>query len=173
MKNITKVLSAEHQNILKVLDAILIECAELEDGKELEYRFFEKAIDFFKNYVDNYHHAKEEDILFRAMLKQMGNSQCNPIPVMIQEHEAGRDFLKGIENGLTYNNKREVIENSQGYCFLRRDYIKQEDNVIYPMAEQLFSDEQKDWILGKYKLVEASGFTSEKIQGFIAEIIET
>lgn len=173
MKNITKVLSAEHQNILKVLDAILNECAELEDGKELEYRFFEKAIDFLKNYVDNYHHAKEEEILFKAMLKQMGNSQCNPIPVMIQEHEAGRDFVKGIEDGLTNNNKRKVIENSQGYCFLRRDYIKQEDNVIYPMAEQIFSDEQKDWILEKYKLVEASGFTSEKIQGFIADMIET
>ena len=33
MNNVTQILSDEHQNILKVIDAVLNECNELEIGK--------------------------------------------------------------------------------------------------------------------------------------------
>ena len=35
MKNITQILSEEHQTILKVIDAALKECTEIENGKAL------------------------------------------------------------------------------------------------------------------------------------------
>ena len=64
MQTALQLLSAEHQNILKVIDAALKECRELESGKETNVGFFRKFVDFFRNYADKFHHAKEEDILF-------------------------------------------------------------------------------------------------------------
>jgi len=168
MKNITNTLSEEHQNILKVIDVIFNECEKLENGKDLEKGFFEKAIDFIKNYADRYHHAKEEDILFKVMMDNVELMHCNPIPVMLHEHDAGRDFVKGIEEGLKDNNKDKVIENAKEYGFLLQEHIHKEDMVLYPMAEEAIDDLQKDEVLKKYEEVETNKFSKEEIQKYLS-----
>jgi len=154
MKNITQILSDEHQNILRVISAALSECTEIENGKELNIEFFEKTIDFIKNYADKFHHAKEEDILFKAMLENVESLHCNPIPVMLHEHDEGRNYVKGMEHGIAENNTNMIIESTRGYCFLLQEHIYKEDNILYPMAEQALTDEQKDSINQKYQEVE-------------------
>jgi len=61
----TQILSEEHKYILEVIAALNRECQSLESGKNLDKNFFEEAIDFIRNYADKFHHAKEEDILFK------------------------------------------------------------------------------------------------------------
>lgn len=109
MKNITQILSDEHQIILKVIDAVNTECSELEKGKTFDIGFFQKTIDFIKNYADKFHHAKEEDILFKAMLENVEHLHCNPIPVMLHEHDEGRTFVKGMEEGISENNRNNFV----------------------------------------------------------------
>ena len=46
----TLILSKEHQNILKVVNALLAESNALENGKQLDKGFFLHAIDFIPNY---------------------------------------------------------------------------------------------------------------------------
>ena len=101
-----------HQLILKAIDVLLNECVQLDEGQELEKSFFEKVIDFIKNYADKFHHAKEEDILFEKLNSDTVQMHCNPIPQMLHEHDTGRDFVKGIERGLEENDKKTVIENA-------------------------------------------------------------
>ncbi|MBR8536048.1 hemerythrin domain-containing protein [Carboxylicivirga sediminis] len=154
MKNITQILSDEHQTILKVIDAVLKECTELESGKTLNIDFFKKTIDFIKNYADKFHHAKEEDILFKAMLENIENLHCNPIPVMLHEHDEGREFVKGMEQGILENNTEKIIENARGYGALLQNHIYKEDNVLYPMAEEALTDDQKDAVNKRYMEIE-------------------
>lgn len=154
MKNITQILSDEHQTILKVIDAALNECSEIENGKPLKVEFFQKTIDFIKNYADKFHHAKEEDILFTAMLENIENLHCNPIPVMLHEHDEGREFVKGMEQGISENDTDKLIKNARGYSALLQNHIYKEDNVLYPMAEEALSDEQKEIVNQKYHEVE-------------------
>lgn len=155
MKNITQILSDEHQIILKVIDAVNTECSELEKGKALDIGFFHKTIDFIKNYADKFHHAKEEDILFKAMLENVEHLHCNPIPVMLHEHDEGRTFVKGMEEGISENNRSKIIDNARGYGMLLREHIYKEDNVLYPMAEEALSDGQKDVVNQKYTEIES------------------
>ncbi len=155
MKNITNVLSDEHQNILKVIESILATCHGIESGEEVDSEYFEKAISFIKNYADTYHHAKEEDILFKAMLENANGMHCNPIPVMLYEHDEGRKFVKGMEEGLANNNIEQVIENARGYCYLLKDHIYKEDNILYPMAEEALNEEQKNKVQQLYDQVNA------------------
>lgn len=154
MGNITQVLEDEHQIILKVIDAALKECEATENGTTPKIEFFQKTINFIKNYADKFHHAKEEDILFKAMLANAENLHCNPIPVMLHEHEEGRAYLKGMEQSLAENNIARLIEYTRGYCKLLQNHIYKEDNVLYPMAENALSDEQKKAVNEKYREVE-------------------
>jgi len=155
MKNITQILSDEHQIILKTIDAVLRECTEIENGKTLKVEYFQKTIDFIKNYADKFHHAKEEDILFKAMLENVENLHCNPIPVMLHEHDEGREFVKGMEQGISENNTAKIIENARGYGMLLQNHISKEDNVLYPMAEEALTNEQKEVVIHKYIEVES------------------
>ena len=155
MKNITKILSDEHQNILKVIELMLSECDSLEKGKELDRNFFERAIEFIRNYADTFHHAKEEDILFKVMLDNTDGMHCNPIPVMLHEHDQGRNFVSSMVIGLESNDTKLLIENARGYGFLLMDHIYKEDNILYPMAEEALSEELKERVLQLYDEVGA------------------
>ncbi len=170
MKNITSVLSEEHRNILKVIDVVLKECGQLEQGKEPDTAFFKKIIHFIKKYADGYHHAKEEDILFKAMLDNMENMHCNPIPVMLHEHETGRQYVKGMEEALSMGNKEYLIENARGYCFLLQDHIYKEDNILYPMAEEVLNDTRKQQVEEAYRAVNAGDFLPAGIQDLVNSI---
>lgn len=168
MTRITGVLADEHQNILKLIDFMLAECELVENGKEIDKGFFERAIDFIRNYADRYHHAKEEDILFKVMLENLEGMHCNPIPVMLDEHETGRHYVRGIEEGLNESNKEKIVGNARGFGSLLQQHIFKEDNVLYPMAEEALNDQQKAEVLRKYDEVNSGEFSNEKIQNYLS-----
>ena len=159
----SKILSDEHKNILKVIEFLEEECCSIENGKEIDKEFFEKIIDFIKNYADGFHHAKEEDILFKEMDKNQRELHCNPIEQMLYEHDLGRGYVKGMEWGVKENNK----DNTRGYCRLLREHIYKEDNVLYPLADEALNKKVQDLMLEKFKKI---GKDKEKYLRFIKEL---
>jgi hemerythrin-like domain-containing protein len=170
MKNVTRILSEEHQHILKVIDVVLEECEQLEKGKEINARFFQNVISFIKNYADGFHHAKEENVLFKTMLEDTGNMHCNPIPVMLHEHDEGRAYVKGMEEALQSDDVIKLTENASGYCYLLQEHIFKEDNILYPMAEEGLSDEQKQRVEELYQNVNTGDFFDSDINAFIENL---
>lgn len=150
-------LSKEHENILKVAEALESEASGLK-RKEIDLAFFKKAVDFIKDYADKYHHAKEEDILFREFnkLAEEGCVHCNPVEQMLFEHEEGRRNVRKMESGLSQGNKNLLIEGAMGYAQLIREHIFKEDSILYPMAEGALSDSAKRKMLGKFKEIEGA-----------------
>ena len=151
-ENPTQVLSKEHEKILKAIHLILDECKAVEKGKKLDKKFFENAVSFIRNYADKFHHAKEEDILFKEIESNL--THCNPIPQMLHEHELGRGFVKGIKQGIEENNEKKIIKNARGYAGLLQEHIFKEDNILYPMAEENMTKEVKNSIMIKFKKIE-------------------
>lgn len=170
MKNVTHVLSNEHQTILKAIDAILIACDKFEKSNTLETAYFENVIDFIKSYADKFHHAKEEDILYKTMLEGPGGMHCNPIPVMLHEHDESRRYVALMEKGLSENDSAKVLKNTRAYCQLLQSHIYKEDNIMYPMAEEALDEVEKEEILKKYKEAEAKYFNADKLKEMLAKI---
>lgn len=154
MNTPTQILSAEHQNILKVVNVVVKECDVLESGKELDKTFFTKAIDFIKNYADKFHHAKEEDILFVELCKDTVQMHCNPTSQMLFEHDLGRNFVKNMEEGLNENNNEKVVENARGYAQMIAEHIFKEDSILYPMADEVLGAGIQESMLARFKQVE-------------------
>jgi hemerythrin-like domain-containing protein len=167
MSNITGQLSEEHQTILRAIDAILAECTLIEKGKSFDPAYFEMAIDFIKNYADKFHHSKEEDVLFKAMMDNMDQMHCNPIPVMLHDHDDGREHVKEMEEGLRQNDHGRAIANAKGYCYLLKDHIYKEDNILYPMAEEALDEASKQLVLKQYDTIEKEQFDEAAIQKYL------
>ena len=149
---ILKILSKEHENILKIVDALEFKIEQLND-KSIDISFFKKVIDFIRNYADKFHHAKEEDILFKEFNKcaEEGCVHCNPVEQMLVEHDEGRKNVKLMESGLNEKNKDKLIEGATNYIRLIREHIFKEDNILYPMADEVLSEEVKKIMLEKFK----------------------
>ncbi|HLC89148.1 MAG TPA: hemerythrin domain-containing protein [Candidatus Nanoarchaeia archaeon] len=154
--NPTDILKEEHQHILAVIKALEKECSTAARGK-LNKSFFQQAIYFIRNYADKFHHAKEEDILFFELCKDQTQEKmhCNPVQQMLVEHDSGRQFVKGMEEGLENDDKKSVIENANGYASLLREHIFKEDNILYPMADEVLDDSEQKRIKKKFAEAEA------------------
>ncbi|MDD1641556.1 MAG: hypothetical protein LUQ68_08775 [Methylococcaceae bacterium] len=84
----TEDLMKEHQLILKYID-LMERYAEFDLKDLIAPILFENAncfIQFIHEFADHFHHAKEEDILFRYLEIPGVLTHCNPVPRICPEY---------------------------------------------------------------------------------------
>lgn len=165
----TTILIEEHKNILKVIDVLNEKCNLTESKKTIDRDFFKNAIDFIRNYADKFHHAKEEDLLFKELCSDDVEMHCNPTEQMRYEHELGRGFVKGMIEALEKSDIKKLTENAREYCALLRDHIYKEDNILYPMADEVLNAKKQKVLLDKFKKIEDKTDV-KKYLGFVKKL---
>ncbi|PLS06580.1 hemerythrin [Neobacillus cucumis] len=106
----------------------------------------------FKNDLDP-HSEREEGVLFPMMGVYIGTTS-GPIAVMEYEHDQAKAnisaFLNQAEAGeFTTDEKKKLAELIQNAYFILTDHFLKEENVLFPMAERMLSDEEKAELLRK------------------------
>jgi hemerythrin-like domain-containing protein len=135
----------EHRLIERVFGAMHMAATRISQGEYIRPAFFTNAALFIKNYADGCHHKKEEGILFVVMSPSATPSQAGPVGVMLAEHETGRQFTQEMRAAAEMWEKGDnfaqgaVVQNALGYVALLRQHIYKEDNILFPMADQLLS----------------------------------
>lgn len=140
----------EHPPLRDQLENLSSLCnkVEVEEEKEASFeQLIREVIDFSTRL--EYHSAREEDYLFRMMEVYIGKDG-GPIAVMEYEHEQAKgfisEFLKNTKDHSQLTpaemmNNATLIKNAY-YTLL--DHFAKEEQVLYPMAERMFSQEEKD-----------------------------
>jgi hemerythrin-like domain-containing protein len=155
--NLTRVLSDEHQLILRMIALVEKNSARMEQGQFRDWRFFLDAVDFIRNYADHFHHAKEEDILFVELVKNGMPEKQSPIEAMLIEHDHGRAFVRALEAAAEkalageHGQIPTIAENAKNYAELLRNHIDKEDNILYPLAERVLPEEVRSGMLQAYQ----------------------
>ncbi len=153
---VTHELMNEHQLILKYIE-LMERYINFSQANEEDNLLFEKAqdfVDFIKVFADSYHHVKEEDMLFKYLQTPGVLSHCNPLPVMLSDHEQGRMFVQNMTEAMSSENKNNFCTNASNYGQLMQQHIMKEDNILYPMAEEGLSDDNKIALDNEYKQIE-------------------
>jgi hemerythrin-like domain-containing protein len=139
----TDVLTEEHRVIERVLDSLEFAATRLESGTPVPPEFFISTTDFIRGFADGCHHQKEEGVLFTRMEQQgLPLSGC-PLGVMLAEHELGRQYTRALlfaAGGMQTGDpgaERRAIQSSRSYIALLRQHIYKEDNILFPMADQV------------------------------------
>lgn len=145
----TETLMHEHQIILMVLDAAEREARWIKETGEVQAERVEQMVDFFRNFADRCHHAKEEKLLFVKMQERGMPTEAGPIGVMLYEHDLGRGYVRAVAEALPRAAsdsaaRQTILDNLTRYVQLLRDHIYKEDHILYPMADQLLlPDDQR------------------------------
>lgn len=155
--DVTQVMKDEHQLILRMIALVEQNAALMEAGKFRNWQFFLDAVDFIRNYADRFHHAKEEDVLFVALIKNGMPEKQSPIEAMHMEHEQGRALVRDIEEAAQKAFDGEpgqipiIAKNANAYAELLRGHIDKEDNILYPLAERVLPEDVRPEMLLAYQ----------------------
>ena len=149
-----EVLVKEHEYILDLISCVKQSCYDVLKGKEVDTDLFRGYIDFARNYADRLHHGKEELILFRIMVDELGEVADKLINYgMLIEHDYGRLYLTKLDEALdeydeTHDDivKLDIIANAMGYGNHLTRHIDKEDNVVYTFAERQLNQELLDTV---------------------------
>jgi len=148
----TENLMKEHQLILQYVDLMERYAAFSLKHPDTPV-LLEKAacfIEFIHKFADHFHHAKEEDILFRYLGVPGVLTHCNPIPQMLMEHDKARGYVQNMERAVQAKELNVLADNAAQYARLLTEHIYKEDNILYPMGEAGLSDQAKTALLKEY-----------------------
>ena len=115
-----------------------------------------EGIDFIRSYADRFHHAKEEEILFKYF-----DENAPILKKMLDDHTTGRSHVRALIEAVEKRDKREVAEHLLAYGELLKEHIREEDEILYPWMDRNLSTKQVGELHSKFN--EADGRSGEEV----------
>ena len=136
-----QIMMNEHEQILGVLEALEQFVADVQQTPEdqLELKRF---VTFIREYADERHHGKEEQVLFAAMARNGFPPEQGPVGMMLLEHQEMRGFVSELralarQEAAWSDEDRERVRDFAGrYISTLREHIMKENEMLYPMASE-------------------------------------
>lgn len=143
-------LMQEHANIKRILARLPAVGAALGKGLTPELRQgVAQVLEFIRQYADRFHHAKEEDILFKFF-----DAGSDILKAMCQEHETGRQHVRAASAALEKGDAAGVAEHLAAYGALLTEHIRKEDEILYPWMNSQLADSQVGQLFTRFREVD-------------------
>lgn len=143
----------EHRLIEKMLRLFDGEIIKITETKKVDTVFIDTAVDFIKTYADRTHHGKEEDILFRDLVKkELSPVHAGIMNELIEEHKYARKTVgKLVSARERYlageDTSQEVIGCLKELARFYPEHIAKEDKHFFFPCMDYFTKEEQDAML--------------------------
>jgi hemerythrin-like domain-containing protein len=137
----TEILIHEHELILRGVAVLERMARRANAGQAVPAGDARSIIEFIRKFADGCHHAKEEGVLFPAMIAAGIPAQGGPVAVMLSEHEQGRAAVRAMDEaaagfGVNPDAASAFASAAFAYATLLQNHIFKENNVLFRMADQ-------------------------------------
>ncbi|NWQ41371.1 hemerythrin domain-containing protein [Bacillus sp. EB106-08-02-XG196] len=146
-------LKSEHPPLLAQLEGLFKLTKEIEEDSTSDNTFAEliMKVNEFKAALDP-HSEREEGVLFPMMGVYIGTTS-GPIAVMEYEHDQAKakihEFLEKADSTQTVEEKKNLAELVKNAYYILTEHFAKEENVLFPMAERMLSDDEKEELYQK------------------------
>lgn len=175
----TSVLRNEHELIRKMAVAAGDTAARIRDTGTVDLARVARFQDFFTNFADRCHHAKEEEELFPVLRAELDDPTA--LDLLLKQHEEGRILLAGIDrqmsalkDGDTATAREALARYLQEYSQLMTRHIDLENEYLWPQAAAQLNGAEKDALVEAFHRIEVEelgeGF-HEKYHGLAMEVL--
>ncbi len=175
MGKATQDLRKEHESILYVLNIMDRMITSKTKADDVMLGYYDEVVYFLKIFADRCHHGKEENYLFRELVKHGVPEEGGPVGVMLQEHAQGRTFIAMMSAALEYKNLEEFNSAASQYQELLRKHIEKENSVLFVMADRVLDEAAQDEMFEQFEQHEENVVghgIHEKLHGMIHEWAE-
>jgi hemerythrin-like domain-containing protein len=173
MGTATRNLEDDHVHILRLIEVM----GRVIGSENPEISHLEDMVDIIRNFADGIHHAKEENQFFPYLAKRGFSLQNGPVAVMLHEHVQGREYVKGMADGIgalkngDLDALSDIYINMKGYGQLLHNHIGKENNILFRMADRALSEDDQLTLLKEFAEAEA-GFSAVRKEKYINRINE-
>ena len=173
----TESLMEDHriiERMIRVLDTV---AERLNRHEEVPPDVVRRIIDFIRTFADRCHHGKEEDLLYPLAEERGIPRDGGPIGAMLDEHDAGRSYTRGMADALPRyaagddGGRAMLHQNAWEYSNLLSQHILKEDNILYPMIDNVLTEEDQADMTAKFEAVELERMGGTRRREYI-EMVE-
>lgn len=170
-------LMHEHEFIKKVIGALGRLAPSVDQARAADPDILREIVRFMREFADRCHHAKEEDLLFPAMEKKgVPESGC-PLGALRGEHQQGRELVTALAaatEALAAGKPQaadDLAATVGEITALYTNHIWKEDDMVFPMVDRLFTDDEREDLFERFEQAEAEiGADHEALAEFADEL---
>ena len=167
MHSIIDVLEAEHRTIESGLEALERSLRPVPD-----WQLVGRLLDFIRGYADEFHHAKEEALLFPRLIERGLPAETGPIGCMLDEHEEGRELVRTMLSAVERQDAPRLRRAGNSYVELLRTHIAKEDGILFPMARRLLRETDERELLQQVAQLAIRHRDAETLRASLPEMVE-
>lgn len=150
MQNTLELLYREHDVIIRAGNILHSLRKQLAEDPPAYSENLLKLISFFKRYGDEYHHYKEEEILFPAMSKKNELVAEGIIAEMFSNHGDFRLDLAEVTDLLNRGQHELAQKKAEDYIEALFTHIAVENDELFQIAYSLFNDSELEIIQNRF-----------------------
>lgn len=139
----------EHHLIRDFIDKVQVAVEVSTWGERPPVEVFEKAIDFAEQYIETFHHDREEKILFPWLIEKVGPDLSVQFDILDDQHVRSKAYLAEIKRTLELY-RREIRSGTadfftwlSSYLSFVRSHLNQENHIFFPLIESVFSEKEQ------------------------------
>lgn len=156
----------EHKLIKRLIALIPFISESLDLSSEEGRKLVHDGVDFIRTYADRFHHAKEEDLLFKYF-----DMDSEIVSAFNEDHRNARNHVKNIVDGIAERDSETVILHLGEYKELLSGHIQREDEILYPWMDRSISSEQEEELAKSFVAVdERFGDINEKYEAVVKSL---
>jgi hemerythrin-like domain-containing protein len=150
-------IQSDHVAMSIILEAMENRAQEILKNGNVDYFRIAQILDFLHNYANNLHYAKEERILFPAVMDVSKPWIFKTIKNLIHEHTLAREYIKQIDKNLrscldgNTNALQDMALVMLKYVALEKNHIKVEDDVVMPLFKKLLDSNKMEGFKFEFK----------------------
>lgn len=144
--NPIQVLLNEHDIIGTAEDIVRSLRNSWEKNAEAYAEKVRRLLAFFREYSDQFHHHKEEAVLFKKLRENPDFLLNDIIEELEQHHEMFRECVAEIETSVQQQDWTTTQRLLEGYMNDLLDHIAVENDELFSMAESVFSRDELEHI---------------------------
>jgi len=149
MSSAIETIKAEHRNYISVLHCIDGVIGDVERNViEPDFVLFRTVLDYIEEFLDRYHHPKEDEHLFRTL--RLRDRDCATLLDELEaQHQHGYRMLKDLRASLDAYEKDTAsgsifFEALRAYHRMEWDHMRSEEMEVIPRARAALTDD--DWV---------------------------
>ena len=133
-----RIIKDEHRKLWRIAITVDQVLDDMQAEGKVDGAFLGSVFDYFEQFVDDCHHPKEDDYLFR-LLRQRSPEAAAVLDRLEAEHRDAPANLKGLRNKLALAESgrlpvSDLAEALRGYLAGLKEHVRIEEKEIFPLA---------------------------------------
>lgn len=171
-------IKSEHRAIGKALSSLRAIAVSAREDRELPTVLLDHELEFIRGFTEEFHHRKEEAVLFPALARQLRGVSIEPLSLLLSEHVRLRSLLDQLRTAIgayaagETTSASEIAVLADEFADLSVEHMRKENVILIDLIENNLPPDKKLEVSERFLAIEEEfgpGY-SERYEGLADDL---